>query len=54
MVFNGFFEEESNAVKLGYRLAEKNWKWKHCEGERNIAREISYTLPPIILRSRRG
>jgi hypothetical protein len=23
-VFNGFFEEESNVVKLGYRLAEKN------------------------------
>jgi hypothetical protein len=32
---------------LGYRLAEL--EWKHCEGERRIARKISYTLHTSIV-----
>jgi hypothetical protein len=45
MVFISFFEEKSNIFMLGYRLAEK-LEWKHWDGDKRIAREISYALPP--------
>ena len=45
-VFNSFFEEKSNIFMLGYRDQLKKLEWRHCGGERKIAREI---LNPLTL-----